>query len=225
MESTPSLQSASLIGVGLRERKKQETVRRIAETALWMFVERGFDAVTIAEVAEAADVAVNTVYNHFRVKEDLVLPPSEASAGRLAEMVRERGAGVSAARAVLDRLRAEIESRSRTIGLSPGFGRVLPMMLAAPTLAARLHDLGGRMVAELAVLLAGETAAAPDDPVPALIAGQIGWAHSLLYGEIGKRTVAGESPDDIAATALRLLDTVEDLLSERVLTYAIRKDT
>ncbi|MGW7537202.1 TetR/AcrR family transcriptional regulator [Amycolatopsis sp. NPDC054798] len=214
--------------MGLRERKKQETVRHIAETALRMFVERGFDAVTIAEVAEAADVAVNTVYNHFRVKEDLVLPPSEdspASAGRLAGIVRAREPGVSAARAVLDRLRDEIRQRSRTIGLSPGFGRVLPMMLAAPTLAARLRDLGEQMVAELADLLAEETGAAQGDPVPGLVAAQIGWVHSLLYGEIGKRTVAGERPDDIAETALTLLDAVEDLLSEQVLTYATRKDT
>ncbi|MET9266128.1 helix-turn-helix domain-containing protein [Amycolatopsis sp. NPDC004079] len=210
--------------MGLRERKKQETVRRVAETALRLFVERGFDAVTIAEVAEASDVAVNTVYNHFRVKEDLVLPPSEASAGRLAEIVRARGSGVSAARAVLDRLRGEIEQRSRTIGLSPGFGRVLPMMLAAPTLAARLQDLGQQMVAELADLLTAETGAAQGDPVPGLVAAQIGWAHSLLYGEIGKRTVAGERPDDIAEAALTLLDAVEGLLSDQVLTYATRKD-
>ncbi|WP_406641556.1 TetR/AcrR family transcriptional regulator [Amycolatopsis sp. WGS_07] len=200
-------------------------MRRIAETALRMFVERGFDAVTIAEVAEAADVAVNTVYNHFRVKEDLVLPPSEASADRLAGIVRARGLGVSAARAVLDCLREEIRQRSRTIGLSPGFGRVLPMMLAAPTLSARLRDLGEQMVAELAELLAAETGAAQGDPVPGLVAAQIGWAHSLLYGEIGKRTVAGERSDDIAEAALALLDAVEGLLSERVLTYATRKDT
>ncbi|WP_116203074.1 TetR/AcrR family transcriptional regulator [Amycolatopsis circi] len=211
--------------MGLREWKKQETVRRIAETALRLFVERGFDAVTIAEVAEAADVAVNTVYNHFRVKEDLVLPPSEASAGRLAGIVRARGAGVSAARAVLDHLRSEIQQRSRTIGLSPGFGRVLPMMLAAPTLAARLQELGQQMIAELADLLTAETEAAQADPVPGLVAAQIGWVHSLLYGEIGKRTVAGERPDDIAEAALTLLDAVEGLLSERVLTYATRKDT
>ncbi len=200
-------------------------MRRIAETALRLFVERGFDAVTIAEVAEAADVAVNTVYNHFRVKEDLVLPPSEASAGRLAGIVRARGAGVSAARAVLDHLRSEIQQRSRTIGLSPGFGRVLPMMLAAPTLAARLQELGQQMIAELADLLTAETEAAQADPVPGLVAAQIGWVHSLLYGEIGKRTVAGERPDDIAEAALTLLDAVEGLLSERVLTYATRKDT
>lgn len=200
-------------------------MRRIAETALRMFVDRGFEAVTIAEVAEAADVAVNTVYNHFRVKEDLVLPPSEASAGRLAGIVQAREPGVSAARAVLDRLRGEIEQRSRTIGLSPGFGRVLPMMLAAPTLAARLRELGEQMVAELADLLVAETGAAQGDPVPGLVAAQIGWVHSLLYAEIGKRTVAGERPDDIAEAALTLLDAVEGLLSEQVLTYATRKDT
>ncbi|WP_344859952.1 TetR/AcrR family transcriptional regulator [Amycolatopsis ultiminotia] len=211
--------------MGLRERKKRETVQRIAETALGLFVERGFDAVTIAEVAAAADVSVNTVYNHFRVKEDLVLPPDEASADRLAGIVRAREPGVSAADAVLAHLRGEIRRRARTVGLSPGFGRVLPMMLAAPTLAARLRDLGAQMVAELATLLAGEAGAGQEDPVPGLVAAQIGWVHSLVFGEIGKRTVAGESPEDIAKAAEDLLDAVEGLLGERVRTYATRKES
>ena len=49
---------------------------------------RGFDNVTIAEVAAAAEVSVNTVYNYFQAKEDLVLPPEEASPQRLADIVR-----------------------------------------------------------------------------------------------------------------------------------------
>ncbi|WP_184780791.1 TetR/AcrR family transcriptional regulator [Amycolatopsis jiangsuensis] len=211
--------------MGLRERKKRETVRRIADTALGLFAERGFDAVTIAEVAEAADVSVNTVYNHFRVKEDLVLPPDEASAGRLAGIVRAREPGVSAAGAVLAHLRGEIRRRERTVGLTPGFGRILPMMLAAPTLAARLHALGEQMVTELAELLVAETGADQADPVPGLVAAQIGWVHSLVFAEIGKRTVAGEVPDDIAKAAEDLLDAVEGLLGERVLGYATRKES
>ncbi|RJQ82168.1 TetR/AcrR family transcriptional regulator [Amycolatopsis panacis] len=211
--------------MGLRERKKRETVERITGAALALFVERGFDAVTIAEVAEAADVAVNTVYHHFRVKEDLVLPPDEASAGRLAGIVRQRAPGVSAAGAVLAHLRGEIRRRERTIGLTPGFGRVLPMMLAAPTLAARLRDLGEQMVGELTEVLFEETGADRADPVPGLVSAQIGWVHSLLYAEIGKRTVAGEQPDDIAKAAEDLLDAVEGLLGARVLTYATRKGT
>lgn len=63
------------------------TRRRIPGTAIRLFVERGFDQVTIAE---AAEVSVNTVCNYYDIKEDLVLPPDQASPQRLAEVVRQR---------------------------------------------------------------------------------------------------------------------------------------
>ncbi len=63
---------------GLRERKKRQTRQHISDVATGLFLERGFDAVTIAEVAEAADVSVNTVYNYFPAKEDLFLDRSKA---------------------------------------------------------------------------------------------------------------------------------------------------
>lgn len=58
---------------GRRERKKQQTRQAISDVATALFLARGFDAVTVAEVARAADVAVQTVFNHFPTKEDLFL--------------------------------------------------------------------------------------------------------------------------------------------------------
>ncbi|MFD1537233.1 TetR/AcrR family transcriptional regulator [Nonomuraea guangzhouensis] len=209
---------------GLRERKKQQTRRRIRDVATALFVERGFEHVTIAEVAAAAEVSVNTVYNYFQTKEDLVLPPDEASPHRLADIVRRRPAGQAAVPAVLEHLRAEVRRRDRKMGLTEGFGRVLEMMRAAPTLTARLGDLGQQMTDELAAVLAEETGAAPGDPLPRMVAWHIGGFHALVYAEIGKRTAAGDSADDIAPAVLELLDVFEDLLGERLLTYAPRKD-
>ncbi|WP_410790479.1 TetR/AcrR family transcriptional regulator [Kribbella sp. C-35] len=57
--------------LGRRERKKKQTRQAISDVATTLFLERGFDAVTVAEVARAADVAVQTVFNHFPAKEDL----------------------------------------------------------------------------------------------------------------------------------------------------------
>ncbi|KOG49211.1 TetR/AcrR family transcriptional regulator [Streptomyces decoyicus] len=208
---------------GLRERKKRQTRQRISEAALGLFVERGFDHVTIAEVAAAAEVSVNTLYNYYEAKEDLVLPPDQASPQRLADIVRARQPGESAARAVLDRLRDELRRRDRSVGLTAGFGRAFDMMRAAPALTARLEDLGRQMTDALATVLAEETGAAPDDQMPRLVASQIGWFHSLVYAEIGRRIVAGGKPDAIAEAVLQLLGVVEELLSEQALTYAVRE--
>ncbi|MFB6887205.1 TetR/AcrR family transcriptional regulator, partial [Streptomyces noursei] len=183
---------------GLRERKKRQTRQRISEVALGLFVARGFDKVTIAEVAAAADVSVNTLYNYFAAKEDLVLPPDEASPQRLADIVRDRQPGESAARAVLDRLRDELRRRDRRVGLTAGFGPVFEMMRAAPTLTARLEDLGRQMTDALVTVLTEETGAAPGDQTPRVVASQIGWFHSLVYGEIGRRIVGGGEPPTIA---------------------------
>ncbi|SDW91646.1 transcriptional regulator, TetR family [Saccharopolyspora shandongensis] len=209
---------------GLRERKKRRTRQRITEAAMGLFVERGFEHVTITEVAEAAEVSANTVYNYFPTKEDLVLPPDEASPQRLADMVRQRRAGESAADAILRELREEVHRRDRKVGLTAGFGRVFDMMRAAPTLLARLESLGQQMTEELAAVLAEETGATADDPLPRVIAHQLGCCHSLVFAEIGKRVAAGESPDAIAEAALDLLTTFEDVLGDRVLTCAMRKD-
>lgn len=210
---------------GLRERKKRQTRQRIRDVAIGLFVERGFDNVTINEVAAAAEVSVNTVYNYFSGKEDLVLPPEEASPRRLADIVRGRRPGESAAGAVLTRLREEVRGRERRVGLGEGFGRVLEMMRAAPTLTARLESLSHQMTDALAGVLAEETGAAPGDPLPRVMAWHIGSLHALVLSEIGRRTTAGEPPDAIVAAVLRLIDTAQDVLGEHVLAYAVREES
>src|ERR671938_482414 len=81
---------------GLLERKKQATRAHIADTARRLFAERGFDAVTVAEVARAADVAEKTVFNYFPTKEDLFYSRMEAFEEELLEAVRGRAPGESA---------------------------------------------------------------------------------------------------------------------------------
>ena len=209
---------------GLRERKKRRTREHISTVATTLFVERGFDQVAVTDVAATAEVSVNTVYNYFPTKEDLVLPPDEASPRRLADIAATRAIGTSPARAVLDRLRHELRSRDRRLGLTEGFGRVFTMMRAAPTLMARLESLGEQMVDALADQLAAEGDTGRGDPRPRLVAGQIGWVHATVFAEIGSRVTAGQRPDAIATAVLELLDVIEELLSERVLDYATRQE-
>src|SRR3954453_12853568 len=81
------------MATGLRERKKQQTRELIAETARRLFGERGFEAVTVAEIARAADVSTQTVFNYFPTKEDLVYWRLGAFEAELLSAVREREPG------------------------------------------------------------------------------------------------------------------------------------
>jgi DNA-binding LacI/PurR family transcriptional regulator/AcrR family transcriptional regulator len=76
-----------------RERKKARTRHEIAEAAFALFADRGFDAVTVAEIAEAADVSAKTVYNHFTTKEQLFFESEPLLQGTPADLLRERPPG------------------------------------------------------------------------------------------------------------------------------------
>ncbi|MFG3203038.1 TetR/AcrR family transcriptional regulator [Streptomyces sp. NPDC048192] len=207
---------------GLRERKKRETRQRISDIATGLFIERGFMAVTMADVAEAADVSVNTVYNYFPAKEDLFFDRSAGVVDRLARWVRGRDPGESAARAVLRELREEVEAVSPRVGLMEGYDRFMRVIHDAPPLRSRLWSLQQEIHDALEAALRQETGAADTDPLPGLIAGQICWIHQTVFTTIGRRLLAGSKPAEVSREVLVLLDDIEDLLGEKVLNYAVR---
>src|SRR3954452_12818478 len=104
--------------MGLRERKKLQTAMRIYRTAVELFVERGFDAVSVAEIADAAEVSKMTVFNYFGTKEDLVFRPTEEHFGDAARAFREREPGESAVDAVRRQFLDMVEARDPSIGLN-----------------------------------------------------------------------------------------------------------
>src|SRR3954451_17034148 len=83
---------------GLRERKKRQTRDAIAAAAITLFRARGFEAVTVAEVAAAADVSEKTVFNYFPTKEDLVFWNSDDKLAERADAIRDRVPGLPLSR-------------------------------------------------------------------------------------------------------------------------------
>jgi len=207
---------------GLRERKKRRTRLAISDVATGLFLEHGFDAVTVARIAHAAEVSVNTVYNYFPAKEDLFFDREADAVDRLSRVVRERPIGVSATRAILESLRRAIERREPEIGLTPGHDRFLRVIQESSALMARVWRMQQRGADALAATLAEEAGAEPGDPVPELIAGQLAGIQQAIFRGIGREMAAGDDPDDVADAALRRLDAVEALLGEQVLNYATR---
>ncbi|MBF8193365.1 TetR family transcriptional regulator [Nonomuraea sp. K274] len=141
--------------LGLREQKKRETRRAISDHATQLFLERGFDRTTIADIAAAARVAKMTVTNYFPRKEDLALDQHEAFVAGLAQAVAHRRAGESALAAVRRAFMEALERRDPVIGFT---GRDLARMVAdSPTLVARLRDLHDQREESLAARLTTES--------------------------------------------------------------------
>lgn len=103
---------------GRRERKKAETRRKIADAALRLFLERGYDEVGIRDVAAEADVAVTTLFSHFASKEALVFEQDADFERRLVQAVTDRASQES----LIPALRREIHALVRhctTEGAAP----------------------------------------------------------------------------------------------------------
>ncbi|MFI1681396.1 TetR/AcrR family transcriptional regulator [Streptomyces sp. NPDC020607] len=198
--------------LGLRERKKRQTAARIWRSALDLCLERGYDKVSVAEIAAAADVSKMTVFNYFGTKEDVLLGPMEEHVSDAADAVREREPGESAVAALRRQFLAKVDARDPSIGLS-GDPRLLQMrqlISDTPALARRTLTFQMRGVELVAGVLAEETG---DRLLAGVAAHQLVAARDAVILENHRRLLAGDSvdamADDCAALAERAFDLVE----------------
>ena len=126
--------------IGRRERKKAATRKAISDVATVMFLERGFDEVSIREVADAADVSPTTVFAHFPQKEALVFDEDDEQREHLVAAVRNRPAGTTINRAIHDFYESEIRVNLSEHGdeVSRRFMRFLNETPALRDYAARM---------------------------------------------------------------------------------------
>ncbi|TQF06602.1 TetR family transcriptional regulator [Kitasatospora acidiphila] len=214
--------------MGLREAKKQQTRAALADAAMGLFVERGFDGVTVAEVARAAGVSVNTAFNYFPTKEDLFFDRQAEVEAWLAEAVRTRPAGTSALGAVRAGLLAALECDEPTLGLRPGAAVFWRLVAESPALQARGREIAERSEAALAAALAQE-AEEPEaaggvsgDPLPGVVAGAIAGAYRAVLAEIRRRVVAGERPEEIRRAVTAVAERAFGLLESGLGGYLAR---
>ncbi|MGW8635269.1 TetR family transcriptional regulator [Streptomyces sp. NPDC055793] len=179
---------------GLRERKRQRTLQVLSDVAVGLFLEKGFDAVSVAEVAAAAEVSKPTLFRYFPAKEDLVL---HRIADHEDEAARVAGQGPDPLDALRRHFLAGLEQGDPVTGLNdhPAVLDFHRLLYGTPALVARMHTQLERSEAALARVLGGDLDAR-------LAAGQIIAVQRILALENWRRIAAGERVADVRPDAV-----------------------
>jgi AcrR family transcriptional regulator len=180
--------------LGLRERKKQQTRQLLAETARRLFSERGFEQVSVAEIAREADVSEMTVFNYFPSKEDLVYSGLETFEEHLLAAIRERPPDQTLIAAFGEFI---LEPRGLLTVKDDAAAReliaVTRMIAASPALLAREQQIFARYTDTLAHLIATETGARAGDLRPYVVANALIGVHRALISYVRERLESGAS--------------------------------
>ncbi|GGT20003.1 TetR family transcriptional regulator [Streptomyces kurssanovii] len=192
-------------GTGLRGRKKRLTYRAISDAAVALFLERGFDAVSVAEVAAAADVSKPTLFRYFPTKEDLALHRFADHEDETARVVAARPAGVPPLQALHRHVLDGLARRDPVTGLNDEEGVLAfhRLLYGTPSLVTWLHAYRARSERALAEALC---AAGARRLGARLAAGQIVAVLRVLAEENWRRIEAGARAGDIAPDAVAAAD-------------------
>jgi AcrR family transcriptional regulator len=207
--------------LGLRERKKRRTRQLIFDAAHRLFAERGFESITVAEIARAAEVSEVTVFNYFRTKEDLFYGGMQFFEEQLIDAVRRRARGESAVSAFRHRLLEGADALATTERVA-AIKKAAQAISKSPGLVARERDIVDRYTRQLALVLAEETGAEADDIEALGAAGAMMAVHRVLVDRIRKRVLAGrrgsELVEDYRTQARRAFRRLERGLGD----YAVK---
>jgi AcrR family transcriptional regulator len=197
-----------MAATGLRELKKARTRQHIADTAARLFAERGYEHVAVTDVARAAEVAEQTVYNYFPAKEQLVTDREEQVQVRLCDLIRSRPPGSSPAAAIRG---AVLESVTGIRAIPPEQWRGELGYLAAisPAVHRLALELADRLAVALAAAISDTTAVRPE--IARLQGIALAGVFQVIISEAGRRTRAGQTQ---AAIADDLYPVVENILDE-----------
>ncbi len=210
--------------MGLRELKKTRTRQHIADTAWRLFAERGFDHVSVAEIAAEAEVSVATVFNHFRTKEDVFYFRLDTFEARLIERVRTRPAGEAVLVAVRRHL---LQPGGLVAQAAGGDGHALALLrtvngviAASPTLLAREHQALAQAADALADLILTEAGESADRIEASVTAHTLMAVHRVLIDYVRQRVLADDTLESLAADVQRLGGHAFALLERGLAGYA-----
>jgi AcrR family transcriptional regulator len=204
---------------GLRERKKRMMRQQLSDTATQLFMERGFDAVRVSDVAEACGVSEKTVFNYFPTKESLVLDRLSITVTSLRTGLADpKTTPVDAALRILSTelgaMTGWLAQQDDPVRAGQDVRRFGDLIEATPSLRAYQSDMKDQFVTAATEVLAARTGTSADDPEPQIAASALlGLWHvqerSLrrhLNGTLTPAQIHQAVADDVHRAA-RLIDT------------------
>jgi AcrR family transcriptional regulator len=205
---------------GLRESKKRQTRATIAQAAADLFRDRGFAAVTVDDVAAAANVSRQTVFNYFPTKEQMLFDRDEEIEAALLALVRDRPDGASLLTAF----------RGHTRGFWERFGAILAsgaeihgfweIVQSTPSLRDYAEATFGRQAQHVGEEIARNWGRPLDDPLCHTLARALCGVNVAILTTGLTRVTAGEDPASVARDMLAEADRAYDLLEHGLATYA-----
>jgi AcrR family transcriptional regulator len=188
-------------GPGRRELRRQETRARIVDAAAELFAERGFDAVSVMEIAKRAGVVEKTVFNHFPVKEGLVFDAAPPMRAALLEAVRRRPSGESVAAAAGSFVVSAV-SMLGSPEAADGVARMARIIRGSRTLQVREREILVELTDSLAGLVSEETGARPGEVEPRLAAHAVLGLYASLLELARDRVLDGVEGQELTAELL-----------------------
>jgi AcrR family transcriptional regulator len=193
------------------ERGGPKTRARILQVANRLFLERGYDTVTVAEIAREAGVSSVTVFNHFPRKEDLFLDRADDAVDLLRSAVRDRGPGIDVLASLRDVSFRLFEARHPLSGVNDRSTPFFRTVAGSPALVARAREIAFGLQRALAEELDHDPAFSGDGT---LIAALFIAGYGSVMVETARRLIAGEPTnavvDDHRARLDRLFDTLRN---------------
>lgn len=189
-----------------RTRKRQATRQTISDAATRLFMEQGFDRVTVDQIAEAADVGRMTVFNHFPRKEDMFFDREGEIRETMAAAIGQRASGTSPIAALRLLAHRLIGERNPLVPLSEETLSFVATALASEALKARVRQLCSEFTQDLAAMLAVSAGRDTDDPDGHLAAGLMVATWCVAFAEGHKIAARPGETGAAEATFLQLID-------------------
>ena len=198
----PATAAGAPEAAGLRERKKRLMRQQLSDTATRMFLDRGFAAVRVTEIAEACGVSEKTVFNYFPTKESLILDRLESTMASVKAGLAEPGASpVEAVLRILDDELAAMTSwlaaQDDPARAGAAIRRFGTLIWDTPSLRAYQSDMMDQFTAMAAGILAGRAGLRPDDPEPRIAATALLGLWRIQYRALPKYLDGARTPVEV----------------------------